>query len=159
MPVPQQAEASPIPEEPELERLEVAPHIEITSAPPDEDIEDETGPPPLKEAAARLEEAAAALAALRETTAPPAAEGTPQEPEEKAGPESVVFDKAEQAELVEDLRERHRLMGEELKKMEGSLRDKKDDVEREKLQSQIDWHKSQMERLGRFLESELEEEN
>jgi small-conductance mechanosensitive channel len=81
-----------------------------------------------------------------------------KEPEDKAGPESVVFDKAEQAELVEDLRERHRLMGEDLKKMEGSLRDQKDEAEREKLQSQIDRHKSQMERLGRFLESKVEEQ-
>jgi small-conductance mechanosensitive channel len=82
-----------------------------------------------------------------------------KEPEEAAGPESVVFDKAEHAELVEDLRERHRLMGEEIKKAEASLRDVKDESEREKLQSRIDWHKSQRERLGQFLESEMEEES
>jgi hypothetical protein len=81
-----------------------------------------------------------------------------KQPEEKAGPESVVFDKADQAELVEDLRERHRLMEGELKKMEGSLRDQKDEAEREKLQSQIDRHKSQLERLGRFIESKVEKE-
>jgi small-conductance mechanosensitive channel len=81
---------------------------------------------------------------------------TAMEPEEKAGPESVVFDKAEQAELVEDLRERHRLMGEELKNLQASLRDSKDESERGKLQSQIDWHKSQREWLERYLEREKE---
>jgi predicted nucleic acid-binding Zn-ribbon protein len=50
-------------------------------------------------------------------------------------------------------------MGEEIKKLESSLRDVKDESEREKLQSRIDWHKSQRERLGRFLDSEMEEEN
>jgi small-conductance mechanosensitive channel len=79
-----------------------------------------------------------------------------KEPAEAAAPESVVFDKAEQAELVENLRERHRLLGEEVKKLEGSLGKLKDDETRDKVQKQIEWLKSRQSRLASFLESEME---
>jgi small-conductance mechanosensitive channel len=74
-----------------------------------------------------------------------------------AHPESIVFDKADHAELVENLRTRHHLLGDEIKKLEKSLKDVKEDPERERFQNQIELHKSQRDRLARFLESESAE--
>jgi hypothetical protein len=51
-------------------------------------------------------------------------------------------------------------LGEEVKKLEGSLSKLKDnESERDKVQKQIEWHKSQQKSLALFLETEMEEEN
>lgn len=58
-------------------------------------------------------------------------EGRPEEIAE--GPEAVVFDKAEMAASVEDLRERHDALGKTLEKLDARLSETKDAGEREAL--------------------------
>ena len=73
-------------------------------------------------------------------------------------PESIVFDKADHAELLENLSERHRLMADEIKNLEKSLSDVEEETEKEQLQARVKRRlQTQRERIGRFLASESEE--
>jgi hypothetical protein len=72
-------------------------------------------------------------------------------------PESIVFDKAGHAELLENLSERHRLMADEIKNLEKSLSDVEEETEKEQLQARVKRLQTQRERIGKFLASESEE--
>ena len=81
------------------------------------------------------------------------------EPESpKVEPESMVFDKAEHAELVENLRERVASMKDKIREQEELLSEGKEEDEKEQIKTQIERLSTQRERLERFLENEMKEE-
>ena len=88
---------------------------------------------------------------------PPADTRIESEPQE-AEPESMVFDKAEHAELLENLRERLVSMQDEIKQQESVLSEGKDENEKEQIKTQIERLVTQRERLQQFLENEMKEE-
>jgi small-conductance mechanosensitive channel len=73
-------------------------------------------------------------------------------------PESIVFDKAEHAELLEELHERLKRMSEEIKEQEDLLGKQDEDEEKARIEHQIERMRTQRERLERFYENESKEE-
>lgn len=53
-------------------------------------------------------------------------------------PEAIVFDKAEQAELLENLREQHQRMGEDLADLKTQLGEAKDEADKKRLEAGMD---------------------
>jgi small-conductance mechanosensitive channel len=76
----------------------------------------------------------------------------------KTPPESLVFDKADHAELLEKLGERKRLLEEEIEQLEKRLRETKEASEREALQAQVERLGLQKERLTTYLKNEAQAE-
>ena len=81
------------------------------------------------------------------------------EPEEPVtAPESVVFDKADEAESLEKLRERYAAMGKELNELKDKLEDTGDRTDRDRLQAEKDKLESHRERLAEYIKSREEKE-
>ncbi len=79
--------------------------------------------------------------------------GDDESVEPKAAPEDVVFDKAEEAESVEQMRHRFEAMGTEIATLEKSLKEIHDDDEKARIGSQIDRLRNVREALGARLEA------
>jgi small conductance mechanosensitive channel len=84
-------------------------------------------------------------------------ENEPAKPE--VAPEDIVFDKAEEAESIEQLRQRFEGMGEEIKNLEKALKETEIDGERAKIESQIERLQKSCEALAARLESDEEKKN
>jgi small-conductance mechanosensitive channel len=82
---------------------------------------------------------------------------TGPEPQETE-PESIVFDKAEHAELLENLRDRLKRMLQEIKQQEELLGKQDGEEAKARIENQIKRLKIQRERLELFLENETKEE-
>ena len=76
-----------------------------------------------------------------------------------AAPEDVVFDKAEEAESLEKLRQRYETMGDEIKDLEGSLKEIDEETERSRIEAEIDRKKKSREALGTRLEIVEQQKN
>lgn len=76
----------------------------------------------------------------------------PRKRPQEAAPEEVAFDKAEQAQKVEELRHEHETIGKELKDMAGALESAEDDKTRAKLETVI----SEKEERLKAIEGEIE---
>lgn len=87
-------------------------------------------------------------------TVEPRVSSKPKETE----PEAIVFDKAEHAELLEDLRDRLKRMSEEIKQQEELLVKQDGEESKARIGNQIKRLKIQRERLEQFLENETKEE-
>jgi len=74
------------------------------------------------------------------------------EPEAEAAPapEAIVFDKADEAESLEKLRERYKNLGEELKSAEEEA-DKRDSLDREKIREKITNLEARREQLAAYI--------
>ena len=73
------------------------------------------------------------------------------EPSSATAPESVVFDKAEEAESVEQLRSRFEKLGDEIKTLEKSLKEAVDEDEKTRITNRIEGLKKSREVLGQRL--------
>jgi small-conductance mechanosensitive channel len=73
-------------------------------------------------------------------------------------PEAIVFDKAEQAEFLENLREQHQRMGEDLAELKTRLGEAKDEEEKKRLEAAMERLERQREQFGRFIETEIKAE-
>ena len=73
-------------------------------------------------------------------------------------PESLVFDKADEAETLEKLKERQEQLHEELTRLKADLSEASDDAERRSLKDKIDLTKERSEMLGRYILKRQEED-
>ncbi len=76
-----------------------------------------------------------------------------ESPKSEAAPEDVVFDKAEEAESVEQLRHKSEAMRTEITTFEKLLKETKDDDERARIEMQIDRLRKTREAIGARLEA------
>jgi small conductance mechanosensitive channel len=76
-----------------------------------------------------------------------------------ATPEDVVFDKAEEAQSVEQLRERFEKLGADIADLEKSLKESKDDRERQGIETRIDHMRKIREAIGARLKAMQEQAN
>ena len=79
--------------------------------------------------------------------------------EDKPALEDIVFDKAEEAESLEQLRVRFTTLNDEIKGLEKSLKEIEDDDERVKIETQIARLQKYREALGNRLEATQQESN
>jgi len=77
----------------------------------------------------------------------------------KVAPEDIVFDKAEEAESVEQLRQRFEGMGDEIRTLEKSTKEIGDERERVEIESKIGRLKKSRDALGTRLEEEQKRGN
>jgi small conductance mechanosensitive channel len=69
----------------------------------------------------------------------------------KPPPEAVVFDKAEEAESLEKLRERQQELHKELNELKSALAEAPDDTSRHSIEDKIEWTKTRLERLTDYI--------
>jgi len=69
----------------------------------------------------------------------------------KPPPEAVVFDKAEEAESLEKLRERQQELHKELNELKSALAEAPDDTSRNSIKDKIEWTKTRLERLTDYI--------
>jgi len=69
----------------------------------------------------------------------------------KPPPEAVVFDKAEEAESLEKLREQQEELHKELNELKSALAKAPDDTSRNSIEDKIEWTKTRLERLTDYI--------
>ncbi len=69
----------------------------------------------------------------------------------KPPPEAVVFDKAEEAESLEKLRERREQLHKELDELKSTLAEAPDDTSRHSTEDKIEWTKTRLEHLSDYI--------
>jgi small-conductance mechanosensitive channel len=69
-------------------------------------------------------------------------------------PESVIFDKADEAELVDDLRVRHESLLEQINTLKEKIKESESDADIEQLKREIKWRETSAERLQQKVEAE-----
>jgi len=69
----------------------------------------------------------------------------------KTAPEEVAFDKADEAESIEKLHEKHKLLAKEIKSARESLENATEDADKERLREQVETLERRRERLGEYL--------
>jgi len=82
--------------------------------------------------------------------AKPAPKKATEEPM-KPPPEAVVFDKADEAESLEKLRERQQELHKELDELKSALAEAPDDTSRHSIKEKIEWTKARLERLTDYI--------
>ncbi|WP_339132548.1 MAG: mechanosensitive ion channel domain-containing protein [Candidatus Electrothrix sp. GW3-4] len=66
--------------------------------------------------------------------------------------ESVVFDKADEAESIDKMHSRYKLMGEQIKIIEDRIKEADAEEEVQRLQQEVAWRTTSIDRLGRKIE-------
>jgi len=82
----------------------------------------------------------------------------PAEASIQAVPEEIVFDKAEEAESLEKLREALEVLSKEIETTKERLQQTKDESERKALEDQINYLETRQERIAEILKRKTEEE-
>lgn len=77
-------------------------------------------------------------------------------PKEETAPEATIFDKADEAESLEQLRERLESMGNEIKTLEESKKEGKDDKAKAMIELQIEQLQKSRENLAARIEAEIQ---
>ena len=79
----------------------------------------------------------------------------------KAGavPEDLLFDKAEEAQSLERLRERHETLGKEIENTKQLLKDTEDDFEKKELKARIERFEASREKLAELIKQREEEKD
>nr|MBN2277605.1 mechanosensitive ion channel [candidate division Zixibacteria bacterium] len=72
-------------------------------------------------------------------------------------PENLVFDKAEQAESIEKLRERLDSLGHDIEQLKADISPAADDTQKEKLKEKIEFLKTRRERLAEYIKRREQE--
>lgn len=72
---------------------------------------------------------------------------------EQPGPESIIFDKAEEAESIENIRKRHEALQSEVDTIKAKVKELKGKEEAKHLENELRWRKSSIEFLERRIEA------
>ena len=77
---------------------------------------------------------------------------------DKSSPEDIVFDKAEQAESLEKMRERYEMLGKELESIKDRLKEADDETVTDELDRHREWIETRRKRLSEVIKKKESEE-